>query len=264
MAEFDGTAFSGWQRQKNAPSVQACLEDAWQSLTGETISLQGGSRTDAGVSALRHVSSFLSASSIPCEKMAIAWNTKLPPALSALQVREVGKAFHPRYDALGKSYRYSLARGSARPAILRNQQAYVPGPLNLLLMQEAAEKLLGEHDFTAFMDQGSPTMRPIRTLHELDIREEEDRILVTVTGDGFLYHMVRILLGTLVLAGQGKLAPRKIAGIIKSGDRTLAGPTMAPQGLLLERLYFADTLFGRDAWPYPDPRREEKKEHLYP
>jgi len=85
-----------------------------------------------------------------------------------------------------------------------------------------------------------------------------------VTGDGFLYHMVRILLGTLVLAGQGKLAPRKIPGIIKSGDRTLAGPTMAPQGLLLERLYFADTLFGRDAWPYPDPRREEKKEHLYP
>lgn len=262
LTEYDGQAFSGWQRQKERPSVQACLEDGWERLTGEKVSLTGGSRTDAGVSALGHVSSFLTSSPIPADRVALAWNTVLPPPLVVLAVRPVALAFNPRYDALGKSYCYSLATGPVRPALDRDRTAHVSGSLDLEAMRQAAGQLTGSHDFTAFMDQGSPTRRPVRTLHSLGISQENERIMMTFTGDGFLYHMVRILAGTLVQAGQGKLDPDRLKGIIESRDRRLAGPTMPAQGLRLERLYFADQLFGDDAWPYPDPRWASKLPHL--
>ena len=262
MTEYDGQAFSGWQRQKTMPSVQACLEDAWETLTGEKTRLTGGSRTDAGVSARAHVASFLTSSPIPADRMALAWNTALPAPLVVRAVRPVGLAFNPRYDALGKRYRYCLATGPVRPAIDRDRAAHVPAKLDLDAMRQAALRLTGTHDFTAFMDQGSPTRRPVRTLHRLDIVQEEDRIFLFFTGDGFLYHMVRILTGTLVGVGQGKIDPDKVRSIMENQDRRQAGPTMPAQGLVLDQVYFAGELFGGDCWPYPDPRRASKLPHL--
>ncbi len=262
MTEYDGTAFFGWQRQKDLPSVQQTLEEAWRDLTGERIRLTGGSRTDAGVSAARHVSSFLSETPIPLDRIGLAWNTALPPELAVQAVRSVNPAFNPRYDALGKTYRYTLATGPVRPVIDRGRASHVPGRLDLSALKEAAAHLTGRQDFTAFMDQGSPTRRPVRTLHQLQVEEGEDRLVLRFTGDGFLYHMVRILAGTLVFAAQGKIEPGAIPGIFASGDRRLAGPTLPPEGLLLERLYFAGELFGQDRWPYEDSRRAEKLVHL--
>lgn len=264
MTEYDGTAFCGWQRQKSHPSVQACLEDAWKELTGERIRLTGGSRTDAGVSALRHVSSFVSETTIPADRMARAWNTRLPAPAAVVDVRPVNPAFNPRYDALGKTYRYTLRTGPIRPVIARHATCHLPGPLDREAMRFAAETLLGRHNFSAFMDQGSPTKRLIRTLHRLDLVEEGDELVVRMTADGFLYHMARILVGTLVAAGQGKIDPATMREIIEACDRTLAGPTMPPQGLLLERVYFADRLFGDDRWPHEDPRRQAKLANLLP
>ena len=264
MAEYDGTAFRGWQRQKNAPSVQACLEEAWYQLTGERIQLTGGSRTDAGVSALGHVSSFLSRTSIPTDRMALAWNTSLPPEAVIRQVERVSGAFSPRCDALGKTYRYTLRTGPVRPAISRRTAVHLPGPLDREAMREAISKLEGKHDFTAFMDQGSPTRRPVRTLYEIGFRETGDDIILTFSGDGFLYHMDRILAGTLASVGQGKIDPAAIEEIIQARDRTLAGPTLPAEGLLLERVYFADRLIGGARWPYEDPRRQATLAHLAP
>jgi tRNA pseudouridine38-40 synthase len=264
MTEYDGSAFNGWQRQRDVPSVQQCLEEAWHQLTGERIRLSGGSRTDAGVSALRHVSSFISGTRIPPDRIALAWNTVLPAQVAALAVRQVHQQFNPRYDALGKTYRYHLRTGSTRPVISRRHSTFIPGRLDLEAMRQAAGSLRGKHDFTAFMDQGSPTKRPVRTLHEINIQESEDQVTLTFTGDGFLYHMVRVLTGTLVAAGQGKIDPATMGEIINSGDRARSGPTLPPQGLLLERVFFADQLFGDDRWPYEDPRREGKIAHLLP
>lgn len=264
MTEYDGTAFKGWQRQKNALSVQQCLEDAWYALSGERIQLTGGSRTDAGVSALRHVSSFLSTTDIPLDRIALAWNAVLPPEAAVVAIRLVNRAFNPRYDALGKTYRYTIRTGRTRPVLARSLSAYVPGALDREAMREAAAKLSGKHSFTSFMDQGSPTRRPVRTLHEIDFQEAEGEIILTFTGDGFLYHMARILAGTIVSAGQGKIDTDTIEAIIESHDRVLAGPTMPPEGLLLERVYFAGHLFGGDRWPYEDQRRQARLAHLIP
>jgi tRNA pseudouridine38-40 synthase len=264
LTEYDGTPFSGWQIQDNAPSVQQCLQDAWHKLTGETVTLTGGSRTDAGVSASHHVSSFQSRTSIPVERIALAWNSVLPDAIAVHDTREVRSAFNPRYDALGKTYRYTIVTGSVRPVLARHFAAFVPGTLGVNAMRQACLLLAGTHDFTSFMDQGSPTTRPVRTLHELGVAEEDDRLVFTFMGDGFLYHMVRILAGTLVSVGQGKIDPKEIETIFESRDRTLAGPTMPPEGLLLERVFFADHLFGDDRWAYQDPRRADKIAHLRP
>ncbi|MDD2571705.1 MAG: tRNA pseudouridine(38-40) synthase TruA [Eubacteriales bacterium] len=256
MTEYDGTVFSGWQRQQNAPSVQAAMENSWFDLTGETIRLTGGSRTDAGVSALGHVSSFLSQTSIPVDRMALAWNTTLPESIAVKDVMIVEADFNPRYDGWGKSYRYTVVTGSIRPVLLRRQAVHVPGELDVFAMREAAKEMVGTHDFTAFMDQGSPTKRSVRTIHELSLEIKENTISFRIIGDGFLYHMVRVIAGTLVYAGQKKIEPGAIGAIIASKKRVLAGPTMPPEGLLLERVYFEQTLFGGDQWPYEDGRRE--------
>lgn len=258
MTEFDGSAFHGWQRQKNAPSVQACLEDAWRTLTGETIALRGGSRTDAGVSAAAHVSDFSSSTSIPPERIARAWNTQLPESVVVRAAVCVPERFHARYDTLGKTYRYTILTGETRPVIKRRTTAYVPGDLNLDAMRSAAEFFRGTHDFSSFMDQGSPTKRLVRTLHDIQIDGGRE-LTITMTGDGFLYHMVRIMAGTLVYVGQGKIAAHEIVSVIEARDRLCAGPTMPAEGLVLERVYFAAELFGGDRWPYKDERRESKR-----
>lgn len=263
MTEFDGSAFHGWQRQVNAPSVQGCLESAWRELTGESVALIGGSRTDAGVSASGHVAAFHSATSIPVDRIARAWNTKLPESVAVRAVRKVSRLFNPRYDALGKHYRYTILTGDTRPVLRRRTTAFIPGELDVDAMRSAIPFLRGTHNFSSFMDQGSPTKRFGRTLHEITI-EGETELVIAMKGDGFLYHMARIIAGTLVYIGQGKIAPDELPSVFAASDRTLAGPTMPAEGLLLERVYFAADLFGGDRWPYEDERREAKLRTLLP
>lgn len=279
LTEFDGSVFHGWQRQRNAPSVQACLEDAWEALTGEPITLRGGSRTDAGVSAIGHVSAFYTTTTIPEDRVACAWNTKLPEGVVVCAARQVHRSFHARYDTLGKLYRYTIRTGLTRPVLSRHTTAFVPGELDVDAMREAISFLEGTHDYSAFMDQGSPTKRLERTLHNIQLeigsppfdkasptgkmlhdikRESGTDLVIKIVGDGFLYHMARIIAGTLVYIGVGKIVPRDLSAILENRDRTLAGPTMPAAGLLLERVYFADELFGGDRWPYEDERREAK------
>lgn len=257
LTTYDGSAFSGWQRQKNAISVQQTLEDCWQKQTGETIRLTGGSRTDAGVSARGHVSSFRSKTPIPLNNIPLFWNAKLPDSIAVRKVIRVEDDFNPRYDALGKEYRYRILNRRVRPVLYRHLVAHVPGVLDLSAMRQALPYFAGTHSFLSLMDQGSPTKRPVRTIQHLELAEEDRVITLIVRGDGFLYHMVRILAGTLVLIGQGKMSPEQVPALLETKDRTLAGPTMPPQGLTLERIYFAKMLFGGDCWPYEDERRED-------
>lgn len=257
LTTYDGAFFSGWQRQKNAVSVQQTLEDVWKKQTGETIRLTGGSRTDAGVSARGHVSSFRSETSIPEQNIPLLWNAKLPDSIAIRKAIRVDDDFNPRYDALGKEYRYRIMNSRVRPVLFRHLVSHIPGTLDMSAMRQALPFFAGTHSFLSLMDQGSPTKRPVRTIQHLELIEEGSLITLVVRGDGFLYHMVRILAGTLVLIGQGKMLPEQVPKLLESKDRTLAGPTMPPQGLTLERVFFEKTLFGDDCWPYEDERRDK-------
>ncbi|MGI6090491.1 MAG: tRNA pseudouridine(38-40) synthase TruA [Saccharofermentanales bacterium] len=254
--EYDGSCFHGWQRQQNALSVQEILESAWLGLTGEEIVITGCSRTDAGVSARRHISHFCTATSIPDEKIFLALNSKLRPGLSVLASRGVPANFNARYGALGKTYSYRLLCSPARPAIERRTCAWLPLEPDYSLMTSSLNYFIGEHDFSSLMDQGSPSKRHRRTIFDLVLaREEIDRLmgteyLLTVTGDGFLYHMVRILMGTIVAVGQKKIALCDIAALIEQKDRTKMGITMPAAGLVLEKVFYCHNLFDNDSWPY--------------
>lgn len=248
--EYLGVDFHGWQRQENAHTVQAELEDSWFDLTGERIILNGCSRTDAGVSARRHISSFYTEIGIPVIRLPQAWNTKLSTGVAVRKARIMPAAFNPRFDALGKEYTYSFYLGRSRPVIERFQSHHVPQELNIESMREAASAFLGNHDFSALMDQGSPTKRPCRGLYSLILEEADPFLYLHVIGDGFLYHMVRILAGTLLYVGLGKLAAKDIPRFLLLADRRLMGPTLPPNGLTLERVFYKEELFGSDLWPY--------------
>ncbi|MDD2427119.1 MAG: tRNA pseudouridine(38-40) synthase TruA [Eubacteriales bacterium] len=254
--EYLGVDFHGWQRQENAHTVQAELEDAWFELTSERIVLNGSSRTDAGVSARRHISSFVTCSSIPVERIPLAWNTKLGPGVAVREAKITQTDFDPRFDALGKEYTYSFYLSKTRPVIERFQTHHVPQKLDLAAMREASASFLGEHDFTALMDQGSPSKRPCRSLYSLVLEEADPFLHLHVIGDGFLYHMVRILAGTLLYVGLGKLTAQDIPLLLKERDRRAMGPTLSACGLTLERVFYKDELFGSDRWPYHDWQAE--------
>jgi tRNA pseudouridine38-40 synthase len=248
--EYRGVDFHGWQRQENAHTVQAELEEAWFDLTAERLVLHGSSRTDAGVSARRHISSFYTESGIPVTNLPLAWNTKLSAGVAVREARLVPAEFDPRFNALGKEYTYSFYRSKTRPVIERFQSYHVPRELDLEAMRAAAACFLGEHDFSALMDQGSPTKRTCRGLYSLILEEADPFLYLHVIGDGFLYHMVRILAGTLLYVGLGKLAVQDIPRLLLAADRREMGPTLPASGLTLERVFYKEELFGSDRWNY--------------
>lgn len=254
--EYDGSCFHGWQRQANAISVQETLENAWLKLTGEKRVIIGCSRTDQGVSARCHISHLFTSTSIPDENIFLALNTKLPEGVSVLASKTVAPDFHARFHACGKTYCYRLLCSRARPAIDRRTTAWLPQNPDYRAMRECCLHFLGERDFSALMDQGSTTLRNTRKIYRLDLyRQEKETMpgteyLLEITGDGFLYHMVRIIMGTLIEVGQGKIDPAVIPDLLQAGDRTKMGMTMPPEGLTLEKVYFREELFGDDSWPY--------------
>ena len=238
ICEYDGTAYCGWQRQINGPSVQQELEEALSRLTGETVAVTGSSRTDAGVHAMGLCAHFDSATRIPPQKIAFALNTMLP---ADIRIRESGPApegFHARYSARGKVYRYSFFNSRHDCAIGRQYAAHVPLALDAALMHEEAQALLGTHDFAAFAASGSVVKSTVRTIYRAQVTRSGDSVTLTVLGDGFLYNMVRIIAGTLMEVGTGKRERGAIARAIETGDRLALGQTAPAKGLTLMRVLY--------------------------
>ncbi|MDR1520260.1 MAG: tRNA pseudouridine(38-40) synthase TruA [Planctomycetota bacterium] len=250
--EYDGSNYHGWQIQKNAVSVQAALERALKLLTGSDLRVRGAGRTDAGVHARGQTAAFPLPPGIPLDRLADAVNSRLPRDIAVTAVREVGDAFDPRRDCVRKQYSYSLSAGRPRPALDARRSWPVRWPLSPDAMRRAAGFFLGEHDFTSFCRAGLAGGGNVRTLERSEIRllppdpAGRTRLVYYVEARGFLYNMVRALVGALVAAGSGRFRPEDIPAIIKSRDRSAAGQSAPPHGLCLEW-----TLYPGD-WPPPD------------
>ncbi|MDD5921724.1 MAG: tRNA pseudouridine(38-40) synthase TruA [Eubacteriales bacterium] len=261
--EYDGTGFSGWQIQKTARTVQGVLQDALTKVLGQPVSLDGVSRTDAGVHAMGQCATFSGEFGIPTERIPYAVNhilagRGLSPGenmdVRIASAKEVPEEFHARFNSRGKRYRYLIYNGASMPVFLRNYRYLVEKPLDISRMQEAAEKIEGTHDFACFQASGSfPRATTVRTVHSLSVRRRTEAdlrgiradlphaaedVLIEVSGDGFLYHMVRNIAGTLVEIGLGRMEPSDIPEILESRDRSRAGHTAPPQGLWLDEVFY--------------------------
>lgn len=245
LVEYDGTDFSGFQIQKNGRSVQQVLEDALLALFGKPCRIFGCSRTDAGVHARGHVSHVDVPFLIPIEKLPIAMNANLPDDCSVLDAMIVSPEFHARFDAVGKKYIYRIDNNRTKPCMDRRFATHVPGDLNIKKMIEAAGKLEGNLDFSAFYAKDERQINPVRTMQEVKVERNPvtGQIEITVVGKSFLYNMVRIIAGTLVYVGQGKISPDGIEEILSGRDRRKAGKTMPAKGLTLEKVYYEPPVF---------------------
>ena len=238
---YDGTNYCGWQDQRNGKSVQEALSK----VIGMTVfdcgfTMLGASRTDAGVHALGQRAHVISPTpgKVPTGKLPLVLNSHLPDDIRVTAASDVPDNFHPINETKSKTYRYTICNTRYHNPILRNLSAHVYTPLDVDKMTEAASRFSGEHDFAAFCATGSIVKSTVRTIYALDISKQGDLIEITISGNGFLYNMVRIIAGTLVNAGTGKISPDAVPSIIASRDRNLAGRTMPPQGLtLMEVLY---------------------------
>jgi tRNA pseudouridine38-40 synthase len=245
LAEYDGTDFVGFQRQNNGRSVQGVLEEALAALYKRPISVCGCSRTDSGVHAKGHVSHADVPFMIPEDKIPYAMNALLPEDISIYESALVPDFFHARFDSIGKKYIYRIWNAPFRPAADRRFVVHVPGHLDIIRMQEAAKILEGEHDFSAFCCESGQHANPVRRMDDILVRtfDGSPLIEIEVRGKSFLYNMVRIIAGTLIYAGQGKLDPAEITAILSGKDRRTAGKTMPARGLTLEKVYYEPDLF---------------------
>lgn len=240
---YDGTNYAGWQRQQNALAVQQVLEEALSALTGETVTVTGSSRTDAGVHALGQMVHFDTASRIPADKYPFALNTCLPADIRVLAGRTVSPCFHARFDAKGKKYVYRIHNARHASALQRNLCAHVPQPLDLGRMQTALPALLGTHDFAAFQAAGGTAKTTVRTIYDALLEKNGEDITLTIRGNAFLYNMVRIIAGTLMEIGMGRLETDAFARAIETGDRLKLGITAPAAGLELSEVYYDDPAF---------------------
>jgi len=236
--QYDGTDFAGFQRQPNAPTVQGTLEECLGRCLGHPLSLAAASRTDAGVHALGQVVCLETAVPIPPTAAPMAFTAALPNSVAVVEVEEVHPAFHPRFDATSKQYVYRVVTRPVRSPFLGRYAWCVPYELELQGMQEAGGHLVGRRDFRSFCAAGSPTRDFVRNVSRLDIAAEGDVFEVRIEADGFLYKMVRNIVGTLVEVGRGRLPPERVRDILEARDRRAAPPTAPPQGLCLVRVTY--------------------------
>lgn len=236
--EYDGKDFNGWQKQPTKLNIQGEIERAILEITGEEVELTASGRTDAGVHALAQIANFKTNSNIPVEKIPIALNTKLKKSIRIKNAEEVDERFHSRYNCKQKTYRYIINNGKNASAIYRNLEYFIPEKLNVDAMKEAIVYFEGEHDFKAFKASGTSSKSSVRKIYKTNISQDGDRIIIELTGNGFLYNMVRIISGTLVEVGLGKIKPEEIKEIIEAKDRTKAGKTLPPSGLYLVKVEY--------------------------
>lgn len=231
--QYDGTNYHGFQIQPVAPTIQQALENTLSAITGEAVHVNGCSRTDARVHAVKYVCSFETAFPIPADRLPIVLNNKLPNDIKALECCEVAKEFHARFDTVSKTYRYVINTGSNPDVFSRNFEWQLKRKPDTDKMKEACSLIVGTHDFKCFMTSGASVSSTVRTVHSLDVTEDGDRIYIYIRADGYLYNMVRIIVGTLVNVGIGRTAPDDVKTIIDGKSRDAAGPTAPPQGLSL-------------------------------
>ena len=236
--EYDGKDFNGWQKQPNKLNIQGEIERAIYNITKEEVDLIGSGRTDAGVHAWNQIANFKTNSNISIEKMAIAINSQLKNSIVVKKAEEVDERFHSRYNAKRKTYRYVINNTEYGSAIYRNLEYHFPIKLNVEKMQEAAKYFEGEHDFKAFKSSGTSGKNSVRTIYKAEVKTDGERILIELTGNGFLYNMVRIISGTLLDVGLEKIEPSEIEDIINSKDRTKAGKTLPAHGLYLVKVNY--------------------------
>lgn len=235
---YNGTNYSGWQRQSNARTVQGEIERKLRLITKQEIEIHGSGRTDAGVHALGQIASFKSNLSIPINRIAFALNNALPLDIVIKSVEEVDMDFHARYSAKGKKYIYKIYNDSIRNPMYVNHSYFVNGNIDIRKIRESSKYFIGEHDFRGFMSSRSNVKNTIRTIYSIDIYKEENFIILEYKGNGFLYNMVRIITGTLLDAALSKINIENLDYIIKSRDRRNARHKAPPQGLYLGEVYY--------------------------
>lgn len=237
---YDGTAYNGWQVQPNGITIEGELNKALKELLGEDISVIGASRTDAGVHALCNKAVFDTENRIMPEKIAPALNARLPEDIRVQSSIEVAPDFHPRHCNTKKTYEYRIYMGKYENPIGRQYAHFVYVPLDVEKMQKGAQYLVGEHDFKSFCVAKAQVLTTVRTLCSAEIQKEGDYLLIRVSGNGFLFNMVRIIAGTLLEVGKGKLKPEQVKEILEAKDRQAAGPTAPARGLTLVSFEFCE------------------------
>jgi tRNA pseudouridine38-40 synthase len=237
--EYDGTKYKGWQRLENSgPTIQGKIEGVLTQLLDESIEIIGSGRTDAGVHALGQVANFKTKQDLPSRKILEYLNQYLPEDIVVKKVEAVDERFHSRIKAVNKTYLYKIWNGSVPSAIHRKFSYHVPGNLDVKAMIEGGSYLVGKHDFIAFSSLKKIKKSTEREIYKVDITRSGNLIEIAINGEGFLYNMVRIIVGTLINIGQGKVPPDAIQHILKSKDRQLAGETVPPQGLFLVKVNY--------------------------
>ena len=239
--QYDGTEYVGWQRQENGPSIQSLFEDALERIEGARVVVHGAGRTDAGVHALAQVATVELSVAVEPLRLARALNATLPRQVRVLAVEEADRAFHARFSATGKVYEYRIINAPLVSPFLYRYVWHIAQPLELDAMREGAAALVGQHDFAAFRGAGSPVASTVRTVRAIEWTAGggyDLPLAMRIEGDGFLRHMVRNIMGTLVEVGSGRCPASAIGGILGSRDRMRAGPTAPPEGLFLVRVIY--------------------------
>ena len=237
---YTGTAYHGWQVQKNARSVAETLEQALATVVGHPVKLTGAGRTDAGVHARVYVANFRTSSGIPVDRLPLAVNTRLPDDIVVSRATVVPDGFNAIGSCLRKEYTYRIYNSRIRDPFYVNRVWFYPRPLDEEVLAAAAAQFVGTHDFAAVRSVGTETRSTVRTVYYFEVERRERVIDLRVCADGFLYNMVRAMVGTCVYAAQGKLEPADIPGILSARNRTLAGPTAPPDGLYMTNLWYEE------------------------
>ncbi len=235
---YDGTNYCGWQVQPNGITIEEVINKALSKLTGENILVIGASRTDSGVHAMGNVAVFDTETTIPPEKIAVALNQRLPEDIVVTKSEEVPLDFHPRYCDCSKTYEYHIINTRIPVPTKRLTNYFVSYVLDIDKMRQAASYLVGEHDFVSFCNVRTDVENTVRTITALDIITNGNEITVRITGNGFLYNMVRIIVGTLIRVGRGFYEPEKVKEILEAKDRKAAGVTAPPHGLMLMEINY--------------------------
>ena len=230
---YDGTNYHGWQIQPNVPTIEGVLNQHLSEMLGERIEVIGASRTDAGVHSLGNIAVFDTEARIPAEKISYAMNQRLPEDIKVRKSEEVAADFHPRKVESKKTYEYRIWHDTFPMPTERLNSYFVYTPLKIEKMQEAAGYLVGEHDFTSFCSVNTEVESKVRTIYEINVTEQDHMLKIRVSGNGFLYNMVRIIVGTLLDVGKELYEPSQIQDILQGMDRELAGPTVPAHGLTM-------------------------------
>lgn len=235
---YDGTQYCGWQIQPNGITVEEVLNRKLSELLREDIKVIGASRTDSGVHALGNVAVFDSNTNIPGNKLSYALNQKLPADIVIQSSCQVADDFHPRYCDTRKTYEYQIYNAKFENPLKSRYSHFVFLPLRIDAMQKAAEIIKGEHDFKSFCSSRGQALTTIRTIYDLDVYKEEEIVKIRISGNGFLYNMVRIIVGTLIKVGLGVYPPEYVQEILDAKDRTKAGPKVPAKGLTLIKIEY--------------------------